>query len=128
MKPITRPPAYNDYSKFRVGVIAAIKKHLAKGGKLYAGGFVDSRAIGAICPLTCLLDLDSPFDFFFNSTENCPVDKEVSKKLSIKFSNADMWAFIHGFDFHMGTFPSEEKNKFFKLGCKLRATYLPIVK
>ena len=118
MKPTKKPTS--DYTKFSRAITMAIKKHLASGGKLYAGGFV-SPIDESICPLTCLLVYDK-------ASGNSNIYSLVARSLVIQFDVTDMWAFIDGFDMNALIPKNFVSNKYYKLGRRLRSKYLPITK
>ena len=124
MIPNKKKLAVSDYAKFRLGVITAIKAHLSMGGKLHAGAFFSGIDEKEVCPLSCITGWNRRV---MHEEKDGTVSQFVSRKLGIQFSTENMWAFIRGFD-APGHYKHLDDSKYYQLGCKLRAKYLPLIK
>jgi len=100
--------------EFEQRLTVAIDAHLASGGKLLTGRFVNVLDIQALCPIACLTGAFPPKYYF----------EAVAEKMGFDYSLEDQLEFIKGFD-NSGKF-SVVKTPLYKLGQKLRDKYLPI--
>jgi hypothetical protein len=105
----------DNLKKFERKITAAIKKHLAAGGKLRYGNFINS-VTGEMCPISCLLDGKPSMDEAYYQA--------ITRVSGVPFSDKDLWIFLDGFDSCLKK--PEGQAKLYLLGRKLRARFLPI--
>lgn len=105
----------DNVKKFERKITAAIKKHLAAGGKLKYGSFGNINS-NECCPITCLINYK--FEYF---NDWCDA---VASVTNLPFSDKDLWRFVGGFD--GSSKKNESRSELYLLGRKLRARFLPI--
>lgn len=100
--------------RLRTLLVKSVNAHLKKGGKLVSGGF---QSENGYCPIGCAT---------LDTNDGSGFESRLSKKLGFRFTENDMWDFIHGFD-NTGS-RLEGDDPLYTLGVSLRKKYAKSIK